>query len=199
MTTYTNEKIRMVQEYDIKGALKVLQEGGVLLFPTDTVWSIGCDATNPQAIEEVMAIKKKAIHKNVEILVDSITMLKNYVEHLHPKLETLLTYHVRPLTVVFDNACNLPESLLAPDGTVGVRVVQDDFCRALIRAHGEPILAAFASVGEGTFPTNFGAISSEIIEEVDFVVKYRQNEKAINEPSVVVRLSNRDELEFLRE
>ncbi len=199
MTTYTKEKIRMVQEYDIEGALNALQEGGVILYPTDTVWSIGCDATNPQAIEKVMAIKKKSTTKNFEILVDSVTMLKNYVEQVHPKLETLLIYHMRPLTIVFDRARNLPASATAPDGSIAVRVAQDDFCRALIRAHGEPLLAAFASMGEGTFPTNFGAISSEIIEAVDFVVKYRQNEKTVSEPSVVVKLSNRDELEFLRE
>lgn len=199
MTTYTKEKIRMVQEYDIKGALKVLQEGGVILYPTDTVWSIGCDATNPQAIEKVTAIKKKTTTKNFEILVDSLQMLKNYVEHVHPKLETLLMYHMRPLTVVFDHARNLPASVISPDGSIAVRVVQDDFCRALIGAYGEPLLASFASMGEGTFPTNFGSISSEIIEEVDFVVKYRQNEKVSDEPSVVVKLSNRDELEFLRE
>lgn len=199
MTTYTNEKIRMVQEYDLKGALATLQDGGVILYPTDTIWSIGCDATNPQAIEKVYNIKQKATAKSFEILVDSIQMLRNYVEHLHPKIETLLVYHMRPLTVVFDRPRNIAENARATDGTVAIRIAQDEFCRSLIADFGKPILASFASVGDMTFPTNFGAISSEIIEGVDFVVKYRQNEKAINEPSVMVKLSKRDELIFLRE
>ncbi|MDX1943324.1 MAG: Sua5/YciO/YrdC/YwlC family protein [Saprospiraceae bacterium] len=199
MTTYTNEKIRMVQEYDIKGALAILRNGGVILYPTDTIWSIGCDATNPQAVEKVHNIKQRTTARSFEILVDSIQMLKDYVEHLHPKIETLLLYHMRPLTVVFDRPRNLPSNATFPDGAAAIRLVQDEFCRSLIAEHGKPLLASFASVGDLTFPINFGAISSEIIEGVDFVVKYRQNEKSTNEPAVMVKLSKRDELIFLRE
>ncbi len=199
MTTYTNEKLRMVQEYDIKGALMTLQQGGILLYPTDTIWSIGCDATNARAIDKAYLIKQKTNAKGIEILVNSLQMLRDYVVHLHPKLETLLVYHTRPLTVVFDKPRNLPANAIAPDGTVAIRVVQDEFCRSLITELGKPLLASFASMHEGMFPLNFGAISSEIIEQVDFVVKYRQNEKSSHEPSVVVKLTKRDELVFLRE
>lgn len=199
MTTYTNEKLRMVQEYDIKGALMTLQQGGIILYPTDTIWSIGCDATNTRAIEKVYHIKQKTNAKGVEILVNSLQMLRDYVVHVHPKMETLLVYHTRPLTVVFDKPRNLPANAIAPDGTVAFRVVQDEFCRSLIAELGKPILASFASTHEGTFPVNFGAISSEIIEQVEFVVKHRQNEKMIHEPSVMVKLTKRDELVFLRE
>jgi len=199
MATYTNEKIRMVQEYDTKGALVTLQQGGIILYPTDTIWSIGCDATNTQAIEKVYQIKQKDSARGFEILVNSLQMLRDYVVHLHPKLETLLVYHMRPLTVVFDKPRNLPANAIAPDGTVAIRVVQDEFCRSLITELGKPLLAAFATKHEGTFPVNFGAISSEIIEQVDYVVKFRQNEKMIHEPSVMVKLSRRDELVFLRE
>lgn len=199
MTTYTNEKLRMVQEYDIKGALMTLQQGGIILYPTDTIWSIGCDATNTRAIEKVYHIKQKPNAKGVEILVNSLQMLRDYVVHLHPKLETLLVYHTRPLTVVFDKPRNLPPNAIAPDGTVAIRVVQDEFCRSLITELGKPLLASFASTHEGTFPVNFGVISSEIIEQVEFVVKYRQNEKMMHEPSVMVKLTKRDELVFLRE
>ncbi len=199
MTTYTNEKMRMAQQYDLEGALTTLRNGGVILYPTDTIWSIGCDATNPQAIEKVRRIKQNSAARSFEILVDSIQMLKNYVEHLHPKIETLLIYHVRPLTVVFDRPRNLPLDLAAPDGTAAFRLVQDEFCRQLIEHLNRPILASYASIGDLTYPVNFGAISSEIIEGVDFVVKYRQHEKAVGEPSVMVKLSRRDELIFLRE
>ncbi len=199
MTTYTNEKIRMVQEYDTKGALATLQQGGIILYPTDTIWSIGCDATHPRAIEKIYQVKHKDSAQGFEILVNSIQMLKDYVVHLHPKLETLLVFHVRPLTVVFDKPRNLAANAIAPDGTVAIRVVKDEFCRALITELGKPLLAAFASMHEGTYPVNFGAISSEIIEQVDYVVKFRQNEKMMHEPSVMVRLTRRDELIFLRE
>ncbi len=199
MTTYTNEKIRMIKEYNLKGALTTLQQGGILLYPTDTVWSIGCDATNTLAIEKVKRLKQHTSTGGFEILVDSIQMLRQYVAHLHPKIETLLLYHIRPLTIVFDRARNLPAEVVAPDGSVAIRLVQDAFCSSLIGELGKPLLATFASMSEGTFPVNFGAISSEIIEGVDFVVKYRQGEKKISQPSVVVRLSRRDELIFLRE
>ncbi len=199
MTTYTNEKIRMIKEYNLKGALTTLQQGGILLYPTDTVWSIGCDATNTLAIEKVKRLKQHTSTGGFEILVDSIQMLRQYVAHLHPKIETLLLYHVRPLTIVFDRARNLPAEVIAPDGSVAIRLVQDAFCSSLICDFGKPLLATFASMSEGTFPVNFGAISSEVIEGVDFVVKHRQGEKKTSEPSVVVRLSRRDELIFLRE
>lgn len=199
MTTYTNEKLRMVQEYDIKGALMTLHQGGVLLYPTDTVWCIGCDATNSQAVEKIGNIKQQGTTRSFELLVDSIQMLRDYVVHLHPKLETLLVYHTRPLTVLFDKARNLPANALAADGTIGIRVVQDEFCRSIIAESGKPLLGTFASVHEGTFPVNFGGISSDVIEQADFVVKYRQNEKAMGEPSVMIKLSRRGELVFLRE
>lgn len=199
MTTYTKEKLRMVQEYDIKGALMTLQQGGILLFPTDTVWSIGCDVTQTQAVEKVCNLKQKPTARGFELLVDSIQMLRDYVVHLHPKIETLLLYHARPLTVVFDKARNLPANALAPDGSIAIRVIQDEFCRSLITELGKPLLATFASMHEGTFPVNFGGISSEVIEKSDFVVKYRQNEKGMGEPSVMIKLSKRDEIIFLRE
>lgn len=199
MTTYTNETFRMVQDYDLKGALAALQKGGIILYPTDTIWSIGCNASDAEAVNKVYRLKQNATAKSFEILVDSIKMLKEYVVHLHPKIETLLLYHMRPLTVVFDRPRNLPSNVIAQDGTVAVRIVQDEFGKALISEFGKPLLATFASVEDKTFPVNFGAISSEIIEGVDFVVKYRQNEKSFNEPSVVVKLSRRDELIFLRD
>ena len=110
MTTFTNAASCMVQNYDLETALKILHQGGLLLHPTDTIWSISCDATNPFGIRKVFQLKRNSSYQHVEILVDSLGMLREYVEHLHPRIETLLVYHVRPLTIVMDQARNLPPS-----------------------------------------------------------------------------------------
>lgn len=199
MTTLINEAKYMVAYHEIEGAVRALENGGIILYPTDTLWSIGCDATDPVGVERVCRLKGSKSAEGLELLVDSIQMLKEYVEHLHPKIETLLLYHARPLTVLFDNARNLPDRLIGPDGTIAVRIVQDEFCRHLISETNRPLVATPASTGSSQYPVNFGAISSEIIESVDYVIKYRQNEKTPGEPSVMIRLSERDELEFLRE
>lgn len=189
----------MVQNYDLEGALTTLRKGGLILYPTDTIWSIGCDATNAFAIEKVLQLKRGASGHGIEILVDSVQMLKSYVRHLHPRIETLLTYHVRPLTVLFDNPHNVPQNALDEDGYMAIRMAQDDYCRSLIAAFGKPLVASYANVANQPIPSNFGAISSEIIQGVDHVSKYRQHEKITGRPSVMVRLSERDELLFLRE
>ncbi len=199
MTTLTNDVKSMVTYQEIEGAVRALESGGIILYPTDTLWSIGCDATDPVGVERVCRLKGSKDTNGFELLVNSVQMLKEYIEHLHPKIETLLAYHARPLTVLFDNARNLPERLTGPDGAVAVRIVQDDFCRRLIAEFQRPLVATPASVDPAPYPANFGAISSEIIENVDYVIKYRQNEKSQGEPSVMIRLSERDELEFLRE
>lgn len=189
----------MVQDYDLKSAISTLHNGGLILYPTDTLWSLGCDATNPRSVERVYRLKRTHISYPAEVLVSSLEMLKDYVAHLHPRIETLLIYHLRPLTVLYQEARNLPPSLLGSDGSVAIRLVQDEYCMELIDAFGRPLMATPASIIDAPFPSTFGAISSEIIQGVDYVVKHRQKEKMHGEPSVMVRLSERDELVFLRE
>ena len=198
--TSTNATACMVQDYDLEGAIASLRSGDLILYPTDTIWSIGCDATNTRAIERIIKLKRAASASlHFEILVDSLQMLKHYVNHLHPRLETLLVYHVRPLTVVLDQARNLPANLITNDGSIAIRVVQDQYCRELIKAFGHPIVATFANVIDDPIPAHFGAISSEILQGVDYVSKFRQHEKNHGQPSVMVRLSDQDELLFLRD
>lgn len=199
MTTSVNEKTRMVHNYDLDGALSTLQDGGLILYPTDTIWGIGCDATNAQAVDQVYELKRRDRSKPFILLVDSIEMLKNYVAHLHPRLETLLLYHVRPLTIVFDQAINLPDITKAPDGSVAIRMIQDPFCKDLIKACGFPLVATSANISDEPFPSNFGSVSSEVIRGVDYVVKHRQHEKVMGKPSVMVKLSEKEELIFLRD
>ena len=199
MTTSTNGRAIMVQNYDLESALETLQSGGLILYPTDTVWSIGCDATNLRAVGRIRQLKKTDDALGLEILVSSIDMLRRYVAHLHPRIETLLLYHLRPLTVAYRQGRNLPNSILDENGQVAIRLAQDEYCRQLITRLGKPVVATEADLRLGYYPDSFGAISSDVIERVDYVSKYRRSDKIPAQPSVMARLSPRDELEFLRE
>ncbi|MCB0571964.1 MAG: Sua5/YciO/YrdC/YwlC family protein [Phaeodactylibacter sp.] len=199
MTTFTNERATMVQNYDLDNALAVLHQGGLILYPTDTVWSIGCDATQPVAVSRLLQLKRADSASGMEILVNSLEMLRQYVGHLHPRIETLLLYHVRPLTVRYEKGRNLPGILLDTDGSVSIRLVQDAYCAGLIENLGRPLVATPADLRKGYFPINFGAISSDVIERVDYVARHRRSDKSPAQPSVMVQLSLKDELEFLRD
>jgi len=199
MMTFTNERASMVQNYDLEGAKRALQEGQLILYPTDTVWSIGCDATNLRAIMRIRNLKKTPVEQGLEVLVSSLPMLRQYVTHLHPRLETLLHYHVRPLTIIYEQGRNLPRSVMHEDGSIAIRLVQDDYCRALIDSLGMPLVAAAADLRANYFPTGFGTISSDVIEQVGYVSRHRRTDRTPSEPSVMVRLGDKDELDFLRE
>ena len=200
MMTSTNETTSMVQNYDFKETINTLENSGLVLFPTDTLWSVGCDATNPVAIERLFKLKPQPQPYEFEILTDSLAMLKSHVQHLHPRLETLLTYHHRPLTILFDGVKNFPSNFEDKYAeNFPFRLVREDFCRDLIAHFGRPILATYASFTTNEFPRNFGGICSSVIQSADHVVKFNQNEVSNGEPSVIVKLSDRDELEFIRE
>jgi len=190
----------MTLDYDLRPIIETLEAGGLILYPTDTIWGIGCDATDPVAVEKVFNLKNRPRHKPFILLVSSIQMLKNYVEQLHPRLETLLIYHERPLTIIYDQAKNLPSNAIADGGSVGIRLVQDPFCKALIENFGKPVVGTSANISDQPFPNNFGEVSSAVIQGVDCVVKYRQADKEKRQPSVIARLNDpvRGELEFLR-
>ncbi len=199
MLTLANDILSMTHDYDFHPVLKTLDSTGTILLPTDINWAIGCDAANPVAIEKIANLKKYRSPNPPVLLVASIDMLKNYVEQLHPRLETLLMHHVRPLTIVYDQAKNLLSNAYADDGKVAIRLVQDDFCQQIIEAFGRPIFCASAKIGDSPLPTHFGEISSEVLTQVDFIVKYRQRDRNMGEKPIVARLSDarNSELEFL--
>jgi L-threonylcarbamoyladenylate synthase len=189
----------MFENEKFEEILNVLRQGGTILLPTDTVWGIGCDATNHEAVEKVNTIKERPSGKGYVLLVDSIDMLKNHVMHVHPRIETLLGYHERPLTIIYDEGVGLASNVLGKDGSVAIRVVKDAFCRELILQFGKPIVATSANVNKEAMPTNYGEISSDILEKVDFVVKLKQDSKEHGEPSIIARLNEFEELDFIRE
>lgn len=201
MLTLANDIVCMKHFDELDPILTILNKGGLILYPTDTTWSIGCDATNANAIDRIFDLKQRDKNKPFVVLVSSLEMLAKYVEHLHPRIETLLVYHQRPLTIIYDNAKNLPDSVQTQDGRVGIRLVQDPFCKAMIDAFGKPIISSAANIGAVPLPTHFGEISSAVITGVNYVVRHRRQDRNMEQPSVIARMMDdgSGELEFLRE
>ena len=200
MITSTHPSPAMYLESDLEAALFGLQEGGIILFPTDTLWSIGCAATHVGAVQRMLSLAKSTDGGQAEILVHSLPALKELIPHLHPRLETLLHFHQRPLAVLVKGTGCLPDELLRPGGEVAVRIVQDAFSSELIKAFGRPVFSLFAAVEGALPPASFGSISSDIIQGCRHVVRHRQAERIAGEPAVMVRFcEHSDELEFLRE
>ncbi len=183
---------------DLNNIIKILNKGGTILYPTDTVWGLGCDATNQKAVEKIHKIKKSRPDDRLPIIVSSLEMLHKYVESIHPRLETLLFYHQRPLTVIFDQCKNLPGNISDRSGSVAMRVTHDPFCLDLIDGLGRPIVATAASYIEECAPIKFAHVSLEIARQVDYVERPVHTHRESPAPSVVVRLGDGAELQFLR-
>ena len=177
---------------------EILKGTGTILYPTDTIWGIGCDATNEVALNRVFNLKKRPKDKPFILLAADTEMIENYVDEIHPKVDQLLRFHTRPLTVVYPIGKNLPDLAIHESGSVAFRIPQDDFCQALIRAFGKPLVSSSANISDDPFPSHFGEISSKVISQVDYIVPYRQMDKEANAPSVMVTLSEKEELVFLR-
>jgi L-threonylcarbamoyladenylate synthase len=185
--------------FQLDDIVETLKSGGTILYPTDTVWGIGCDATDPEAIEKIYKIKQRPTNKGLIILVSNHEMLTHYVDYIHPRIETLLSFHTRPLTVIYDNPIHIASNALAPDGSIAIRIVQDAFCRQIIQQFGKPIVSTSANLSGEKFPNSFSDINQIIIDQVDFTVKFKQERKESAEPSQIVRLNKQEELDFIRE
>jgi len=184
---------------DISDIANQLHQGKIICYPTDTIWGIGCDVLHQAAVERISDLKGHAPKNGYVLLVSDIDMLKRFVPRIPPRLETLLSHHLRPLTMIYEEAVGLPDWVKAPDGSVAIRVATDDFCRKLVAEFDGPILSTSANISGEPFPNTFGGISSEILMGVDYVVKYRQDDKEPGEPSSIAFLDRFGELEFVRE
>jgi L-threonylcarbamoyladenylate synthase len=177
----------------------LVNEGKTICFPTDTVWAIGCDATNDEAVKAVRTIKGTPDTQGLVVLVGSIEHLKQYVVDLPPRIETLLALHQRPFTLIYHEVQGLSGLVGASDGSVAIRVTYDPFCTQLIGLTGKPLVASIAAPHDQAAPANFGGISSAILGSVDYVVKHRQDDKSTGVPSPLARLDQFQELDFIRE
>ena len=188
----------MLQD-EIKKAVEVLRKGGVILYPTDTVWGIGCDATNAEAVKRVYEIKKRADSKALICLVDSESRLCRYVRNVADVTWDMIELSTKPLTVIFDNATGLAENLLVEDGSVGIRVTREEFSKELCYRFQKPIVSTSANIsGEPTAMT-FDEIDDEIKNAVDYVVRYNQRCKEKHMPSSIIKISASGEFTIIRE
>ncbi len=184
---------------DIKEACRVMQAGGVILYPTDTIWGIGCDATNEEAVRRVYEIKQRSDSKAMLVLVDSAVKVDFYVRDVPEVAWDLIDLAEKPLTIIYSGARNLASNLLAEDGSVGIRVTKEPFSQQLCRRFRKAIVSTSANISGQPSPANFSEISEEIKSMVDYVVGYRQDEKEHPKPSGIIKLDKGGVVKIIRE
>jgi L-threonylcarbamoyladenylate synthase len=184
---------------DLTQSLSVLNRGGVILYPTDTVWGLGCDATNVEAVEKIYAIKRRSETQSMLALVDSLRMLSVYVDVIPDSALQLLRTAGGPLSIVYPHAKNLAENLIAADGSAGIRIVKDEpFCRQLIEKFGKPVVSTSANITGERPPGCFCEISGIIKSSADYIVRWRQDDRKQAEASSLVRINPDGTCDVLR-
>jgi L-threonylcarbamoyladenylate synthase len=184
---------------EINNAIQILKAGGVIVYPTDTIWGIGCDATCDEAVEKIYRIKKRYDEKSMLILLDHETKLLTYVAEIPQIAWDLLEVTDKPLTIIYPGGQNLSGSLLGEDGSVGIRIVRDEFCSQLIRKFGKPIVSTSANISGQPWPKSFRHIDKNLLQSVDYVVRWRQEEEFSGKPSGIVKLGLHGEVQVIRE
>jgi L-threonylcarbamoyladenylate synthase len=183
---------------DISQALDVLNKGGLILYPTDTIWGIGCDATNQEAVEKIYSLKKRADSKSMLVLLKNANRLNQYIDSVPEIAWELIEVADKPITIIYPGAKNLAKNLIADDGSIGIRIVEDEFCSKLIERFKKPIVSTSANISGKPSPETFQHIESEIISGVDYIVKYRQEDTSIRPPSSIVKLDSENRIQILR-
>jgi len=183
---------------DIIKAIEVLKNGGVILYPTDTIWGLGCDATNEKAVAKIYEIKKRDDQKSMLVLLDNENKIPLYIKEMPEIAWDLIELADKPLTIVFPRAKNLAKNLISEDGTIGIRISKDEFNKKLIERFRKPIVSTSANISGQASPQNFDYISDEIINSVDYIVKWRQDDHTKSSPSSIVKLGIKGEIEIIR-
>lgn len=184
---------------EIKKACQVMREGGVILYPTDTIWGIGCDATNEEAVRRVYEIKRRADSKAMLVLVDSAVKVDFYVQDVPEVAWDLIELADKPLTIIYSGARNLAPNLLAEDGSVGIRVTGEVFSKRLCQQFRKAIVSTSANVSGQPSPQNFSEISEEIKAAVDYIVDYRREETTQAKPSSIIKLDKGGVIKIIRQ
>lgn len=184
---------------DIKQALEVLQRGGVILYPTDTVWGLGCDATNAEAVAKIYEIKRRSESKSMIVLFDCVQRVNGYLDKVPEVAYDMMELSDKPLTLILDGAKNMAHNLIADDGSVGVRVTSEEFSKQLSARFKRPIVSTSANISGEPTPTIFSEISAEIVGAVDYVVSYRQDDVTSRKPSSIIRLASNGNVKIIRE
>ena len=173
---------------DIKKACDVMQAGGLILYPTDTIWGIGCDATNPQAVQKVFDLKRRADNKALLVLLDSPSKLDFYVSEVPDIAWDLIEMSLEPLTIIYSQGRNLASNLISSDGSIGIRITKEEFSKSLCERFRKPIVSTSANISGMPSPANFSEIAEEIRRGVDYIVRYRQEDTSKAAPSHILKL-----------
>ncbi len=188
----------MTIEEDIKEAVRVLRDGGVIIYPTDTVWGIGCDATNAKAVARIFDMKQRAEAKSMLVLVADEGMLQRWVPEVPDAAWQLIDVAVEPLTIVYDHVRDIAPALRAEDGSTGVRIVSDRFAQTLCRRLGKPLVSTSVNVSGKKAPANFSQIDPSLTEMADYVVSFRRDDLSTPRPSGIIKVSKGDVIKVIR-
>ncbi|MCT1524262.1 L-threonylcarbamoyladenylate synthase [Sphingobacterium hotanense] len=183
---------------DMKQALDTLKAGGIILYPTDTIWGIGCDATNPEAVEKIFALKGRDKGKSMIVLLGNDYQLEGYVQEVPEVAYQLIEVADKPLTIIYNKAKNLAPNVVAEDGSIGIRVVQHPFCEELIQRFRKPIVSTSANISGDATAQNFAEIADEIKEGVDYIVQYGQADMSKHQASTIMKIDASGKFEFIR-
>lgn len=186
---------------DLQSALRVLREGGVILYPTDTVWGIGCDATNAEAVSRVYAIKRRVDTKAMLVLLDGAGKLQGYMQKVPETAWMLLEANdeQRPMTIIYPNARNLAPNLLAEDGSVGIRITQEIFSKALCEQLRRPVVSTSANFSGEPAAGVFSDITPDLLASVDYVCHYRRDDDRKLRPSSIIKIDEKERITIIRE
>ena len=184
---------------EVEKALTILRNGGVILYPTDTVWGLGCNAGDKNAIDKIYKIKKRSDQKAMIILVAGERDVMQYVAAPDPAVFDFIEEQTRPTTIIYEHAVGLPHNLPGDDGSIAIRIVQDDFCRHLIKRLRKPLVSTSANISGMPSPKNFSEVSGEIIDSVDHVVKWRQDDLTAAQPSQIIKWDNDGKRTIIRD
>lgn len=185
-------------EKDIEVCYKILSMGGVILYPTDTLWGIGCDATDFKAVERVYSIKLRSETKSMIILLDDELKLEFYVEKVPAIAYDLIRQYKNPLTIIYPKAKNVAKNVIASDGSIGIRIVKDEFCKRLINLFGKPIVSTSANLTNQKTPISFNQISNQIKNGVDYIVQSGHDRIAQMKASTIIKINEQGEFKTLR-
>lgn len=183
---------------DIIQALETLRKGGVILYPTDTVWGLGCDATNESAVQRIYNIKKRSESRSMLVLLENPALLERYIDEVPVIAWDLIEITTTPLTIIYPGAKNLARNLVADDGTIGIRFTKETFTAELLRRFRKPLVSTSANISGEATPAFYKEISDEIIAQADYVVKYRQDDQTAARPSGIIKLEVNGKIEIIR-
>lgn len=188
----------MTFEEDIRNALAVLKKGGIILYPTDTIWGIGCDATNPEAVKKIYELKRRAESKSMLVLVDSEAMLDRTVRDIPEVAWQLIEAAVDPMTIIYDHPTGVAHNLIAEDGSLGIRITSERYSNELCRRLRRPIVSTSANLSGEKSPSFFPEISGEIKSGCDYVAEYRRNDLTPHKPSNIIKVGEGGLIKVIR-